>query len=311
MIHPNETFNGTWPFAPKFSTAPGFRMHYVDEGEGEVLVCLHGEPTWGYLYRNMIPYLSNHYRVIVPDHMGFGKSETPQDRSYTFQTHVENLSALLDDLGIEQFTFVVQDWGGPLAGAYSLRHPERIRRFCLMNTMLGYGGAVRDLPPSDPPPPPLQSSPWFQWVTGSHDDGTYRPTMENLKENVLDIMKRLYFSSHTEVDETWLAAYSQPFATKEECIAAVEFPLDAAYFRIKDYVIAGLKTGNLPKIRQIPAMLAEGMADQAMLPAMVIDDFKRLFPNGPVTPLEGVGHFCQEDAPETLSALIHQFIQMT
>ena len=79
MIPASETFNGTFPFKPHFSDAPGFRMHYVDEGDGEPIVCLHGEPTWGYVYRNFIPTLCRTHRVIVPDHMGFGKSETPSN----------------------------------------------------------------------------------------------------------------------------------------------------------------------------------------------------------------------------------------
>ena len=100
MINQDETFNGTWPYEARFSTASGFKQHYVDEGvpDGEVVLCLHGEPTWGYLYRNFIPELSKHYRVIVPDHMGFGKSETPQDKIYTLQTHVENLANFIDCL---------------------------------------------------------------------------------------------------------------------------------------------------------------------------------------------------------------------
>ncbi|MBV9077967.1 MAG: alpha/beta fold hydrolase, partial [Methylobacteriaceae bacterium] len=84
MIAPDDAFDGTWPFAPHFSTAPGFRMHFVDEGPrgGETVLCLHGEPTWGYLFRKLIPPLSRNRRVVVPDHMGFGKSATPQDRTY-------------------------------------------------------------------------------------------------------------------------------------------------------------------------------------------------------------------------------------
>ena len=75
MIADDETFNGTWPFKPHFTNAAGFKQHYVDEGAGEVVLCLHGEPTWGYLYRQMIPDLATHYRVVVPDHMGFGKAK--------------------------------------------------------------------------------------------------------------------------------------------------------------------------------------------------------------------------------------------
>jgi len=93
MIPERETFGGTWPFAPRYFEGNGFRMHYVDEGDGEPIICLHGEPTWGYLYRRFIPPLSKANRVIVPDHMGLGKSETPRDREYSLKTHVENLSA--------------------------------------------------------------------------------------------------------------------------------------------------------------------------------------------------------------------------
>ena len=82
--------------------------------DGELIVCLHGEPTWGYLYRNLIPRLAERYRVVTPDHMGFGKSETPQDRAYTLQTHVENLASLLAALDARDVTFVAQDWAARL-----------------------------------------------------------------------------------------------------------------------------------------------------------------------------------------------------
>jgi alpha/beta hydrolase fold len=88
MISSHETFGGTWPFAPRFFDGNGFRMHYVEEGSGQPIICLHGEPTWGYLYRRFIPPLSQSHRVIVPDHMGFGKSGTPRDRPYTAATRV-------------------------------------------------------------------------------------------------------------------------------------------------------------------------------------------------------------------------------
>ena len=82
-----------------------------------------------------------HYRVIVPDHMGFGKSETPRDRIYTLQTHVENLQAFIGALDLENITFVCQDWGGPITGAYTIRHPDRVKRVALLNTLFGYGGS--------------------------------------------------------------------------------------------------------------------------------------------------------------------------
>jgi haloalkane dehalogenase len=311
MIPAQETFSGTFPFKPHFSSAAGFKMHYVDEGKGEVIMCLHGEPTWGYLYRNFIPKLAETHRVIVPDHMGFGKSETPQDREYVFKTHVENLIAFIDDLGLKDITFVIQDWGGPIAGSLALRRPELVKRFCLMNTMLGYGGAVQNAPKSDVKPPKLTDSTWFQWVASSHKSGKYYEVMNYLGDNVLSLMKKLGFENSAAVDDTWISAYSMPFNSIEETKGAIEFPLDVALDRVSAYVMEGLKMGNLEKVRSKPAMLAEGMKDKAMPPELVMGDFRRLFPNGPIVKIENAGHFCQEDVPDTLVALIQMFIQMT
>jgi pimeloyl-ACP methyl ester carboxylesterase len=81
MIPADENFENTWPFAPHFTEAAGFRQHFIDEGSGRPVLLLHGQPTWGYIYRNFIPALAATHRVVVPDHMGFGKSETPPDGS--------------------------------------------------------------------------------------------------------------------------------------------------------------------------------------------------------------------------------------
>ncbi len=305
MISADETFNGTFPLEPHFSEANGFKMHYVDEGQGEPIICLHGEPTWGYIYRKFIPPLSKTHRVIVPDHMGFGKSETPQDKEYTLRTHVENLTELIEELNLHNITFVAQDWGGPICGAYTVRHPDRVKRFCLMNTLLGYSPLLENAPKI----PPLHTSHWFTWIKNGLDDGTYYEVLGNLGTTVLSVMKILGFENTAVVDETWMHAYSAPFENKEECKGAIEFPLDVALQRVANYVKEGIR--GVEELRKKPAMLAEGMCDHAIPPARAIADFRILFPNRPIVELENVGHFCQEDAPDTLVALIQQFIQMT
>ena len=145
MIKASETFEGTWPFLPNFFDGNGFLMHYVDEGprQANPIILLHGEPTWGYLYRKFIPELSKSYRVVVPDMMGFGKSETPQDKEYTLKTHVENLSRLIDHLKLTNITFVGQDWGGPITAAYSIRNLNKVKGFVLINTLFGYSKEKR------------------------------------------------------------------------------------------------------------------------------------------------------------------------
>jgi pimeloyl-ACP methyl ester carboxylesterase len=309
MVPPDETFDGTWPFAARFHEVPpaggagAFRMHYVDEGppSAEPIVCLHGEPTWGYLYRHMIPPLAERWRVLAPDHMGFGKSETPQDRTYTLRAHVENLTGWIEALDLRGITFFGQDWGGPIATQFTVRHPERVRRLFYANSLAGYGSAGRkDLPR-------LQDSRWFRWIGGGLESGRTDAVLRNLGSTVLSVMKIIGFERTGVVDDTWIRAYSAPFETPADCIGAVEFPKDAFLGRIRDYVLEGAV--GVDALRAKPAMLAEGLADHAIPPALAIADFEALWPGRPAVRLPGVGHFCQEDAPETLVALVAQFMQ--
>lgn len=299
MIAADATFTGTWPFAPNFYDGAGFRQHYVDEGEGEPIICLHGEPTWGYLYRNMIGALAADNRVIVPDHMGFGKSETPQDRSYTLQTHVENLTALIEHLDLRDVTFVIQDWGGPIGTGFTVRNPGRVKRMVYMNTVNGYGLA------RDEHPRPLGNG-WFDWIGAGLESGRTEQVLRNLGSTVLSVMKIMGFTA-SQVDDTWVRAYSEPFPDWDSAIGGYEFPLDAYLGRFADYVGAGAE--GVPALASKPAILLQGMADGVFNPQRAIGDFRAVWPDRPVVELDGVGHFCQEDDPEILVAGIRQFIQ--
>src|SRR5919106_4558785 len=144
------TFEGTWPYEPKwFDTLDG-RMHYVDEGprNGRPVVMLHGNPTWAYLYRNFIPALVEAgHRAIVPDHLGFGRSDKP-DRPdlYAIARHAERMEQLLESLDLRDATVVPQDWGGPIGLYWASRHPERCRGLFILNT-------YAHRPPGDVPLP--------------------------------------------------------------------------------------------------------------------------------------------------------------
>ena len=125
-----------WPYAPRFARVNGWRMHYVDEGKGDPVVLLHGNPTWGFLYRDMIgPIVQSGRRVIVPDMIGFGLSEKPaREYAHTLDGHSADLVALLRQLDLSRITLVCHDWGGPTGLSFAMSNPERMRALVVMST---------------------------------------------------------------------------------------------------------------------------------------------------------------------------------
>ena len=133
-----------FPWAPRYHEWRGLRVHYLDEGKGpRTLLCLHGEPTWSYLYRRMMPpFLAAGYRVVAPDFIGFGRSDKPEDEAfYTFEMHRDFLLQLIDNLDLKNLTLAVQDWGGLLGLTLPMEMPARFERLLVMNTALGTGDA--------------------------------------------------------------------------------------------------------------------------------------------------------------------------
>lgn len=125
-----------YPFQAHYVEVDGGRMHYVDEGQGEPIVFVHGTPTWSFLYRHLIRELSQSHRCIALDHLGFGLSAKPEQWGYQVADHARNLATLIKHLGLQRFTLVVHDLGGPIGLSYALDHPEQIERLVLFNTFL-------------------------------------------------------------------------------------------------------------------------------------------------------------------------------
>jgi haloalkane dehalogenase len=301
-IPAEETFDGTFPFAPHFSTAAGFRMHYIDEGTGEPIILIHGEPTWSYLYRNFIPALARNFRVIAPDHMGFGKSETPPEGEYTLSRHASNLGQLIEELDLRNITLVMQDWGGPMGAVVASRYPDRMKRFVAMNTIFGTDRNVRE----------DRLTPWFSAIKQMEDDGQLEAVLGNLRFLAAAIMMMLGIQRRDVVTETWLRAYSAAFATPEECRGAIAFPLEGLHLdRIRDALVGALP--GLFKLGQagVPSMMIEGMLDHAIWPHVAIAGFRAFFPHGTVHEIPNAGHFIQEDAHEIVVPLIEEFCLRT
>lgn len=124
----------SYPFTPKTLAINGHTLSYLDEGSGPAIVMLHGNPTWSFYYRKLVRSLRSEFRVIVPDHMGCGLSAKPQDYPYTLATHIDNLTALIDHLGLTELSLMVHDWGGAIGMGFAGRHPEMIRSLVITNT---------------------------------------------------------------------------------------------------------------------------------------------------------------------------------
>lgn len=133
QFQPDSTL---YPFASHYFETSHGKMHYLDEGNGPVIVLIHGTPTWSILYRNYVKSLSKNYRCIVPDHIGFGLSDRPLDFSGSPKAHCQNLEALIQHLGLDSFDLVVHDFGGPIGLGYAIAHPEKVKKIVVHNTWL-------------------------------------------------------------------------------------------------------------------------------------------------------------------------------
>ncbi|TWB29058.1 alpha/beta fold hydrolase [Nitrospirillum bahiense] len=304
MIPADATFDGTFPFTPHVTDAPGFPMHYVDEGKGEVVLCLHGEPTWGYLFRHLIRALSPTYRVVVPDHMGFGKSATPPDRSYWLQDHIDNLERFVLALDLRDITLVLHDFGGPMGMGLAARHPDRIARVISANGPVSFGQAdqVGRLLAN------AATAPWFQWILKAQADGSLETVLGQLGYTILSTLKLNGFEDHSIITDAWLAAYGAPFATPADCLGAIGWAKGFA---------TGMHRFEMPDaaavraIRARPALAIWGMADRTLQGAHFLPLFRDLFPAAAVHELPGVGHYCLEDAPDLIARLIADFLRQS
>ena len=288
----NQDFNGTFPFEPRFKKINGFDMHYVDEGEGdESLVCLHGMPTWSYLYRKFIENLRQDFRIVVPDHMGFGKSDVPQDKQYTMAEHVDNLTKLMISLDLQNITLIVQDWGGPIGLGFAVDHPDRIKRLVIMNTSVG---VARE-----------GTKPWYQNL---EESGEYDAFFSNLKETIPKLFKFSIYNQDAITDEM-LAAYTAPFPTRESCLGALVFPrgIPIGFNHHNAQAMQHVRE-KLDLFIDTPKIMIWGMQDPVFPPPVIKRWNKKLFPGIQVNKLKNASHFLQEDAPREIISLIRTFI---
>lgn len=298
----SETFDGTWPYAARYSNAPGFPMHYVDAGEGaDTLLLLHGEPTWGYLFRRQIFAWAKQARVIAVDHMGFGKSAAPQHRTYWLQDHIDNLEAFVLAQDLRNLTLVMHDFGGPVGMGLAGRHPDRIKQIVSINgpTPFGQPDLMERVMAN------AAVSPWFQWISQAEEKGILEDVLGHLDYNILSTLKLNGFERNEIINDTWLRAYRAPFPTPDHAIGAIGW---AKGFSTGAHNFAVPKPAARAALLKKPAMAIWGVKDRTLHAEHFLPLFTQLFPDAPVHRLAGVGHYSPEDAPETVSQHVIDFI---
>jgi len=301
------TFDGTWPFEPKWFDSDDGRMHYVDEGprDGRPVVLVHGNPTWGYLYRNFIPPLVEAgHRAIAVDHLGFGRSEKPDDPElYRVPRHGARFEALLESLDLRGATVVPQDWGGPIGLYWATRHHERVDGLFILNTY-AHGWKPEALPPGkDKVPLPL---PLHLFRT---------PMIGELLVKGLDAFKRGFLFGQGIVHKDRLTptvkrAYRDVHQGWSERTPILVFPREIPRTSEGPVVVMNAETERLleERFRSKPVHIAWAMKDIAFLPTYLETLWLKTFPDASVTRLDDAGHYLQEDAHERIVPELISFV---
>lgn len=283
-----------YPFAPRYLDLAGLKYHHIDEGRGDPVVCVHGNPTWSFLFRDVIRDLRDRYRVVAMDHIGCGLSDKPDDSRYPYrlQRRVEDMEVLLDRLGVtEKVTLVLHDWGGMIGMAWANRHPERVKRLVILNT-----SAFR-LPPGKKLP----------WQIGIVRDTPLGPLLvRGLNAFSLGLVHQCV---ERPLPPAVRAGYLAPYRTWNDRVAVLRFVQDIP-LREGDpsYELVRQVEEGLPRFAGVPMLICWGRRD------FVFDDaflagWTRRFPRAETHVFEGAGHLVLEDAGDRVVSLIRDFLR--
>jgi len=284
-----------YPFKGKFLNRNDLNYHYLDEGSGETVVMVHGNPTWSFYYRNLVTALKDEgYRTIVPDHIGCGLSDKPADSQYeyTLKSRVDDLEALLEHLELrENITLVVHDWGGMIGMAYASRHPERIKRLVVLNT-----GAFH-LPETKKLPLALKIG-----------RDTQLGSFLIMGLNAFSLVASHVGCKRNPMSKELRRAYRKPYDCYHNRVATLRFvqdiplaPGDASYDLVSEV------QDGLQRFADVPMMICWGELD-FVFDRHFLAEWRRRFPKAQVHAFADAGHYVLEDAADEVIPLVKEFL---
>ncbi len=278
-----------YPFEPHTLFIEGRSYHYVDEGRGEPLLLVHGNPTWSFYWRELIHSLRDRYRVVAPDHMGCGLSDKPTDYPYCLATHTANLRRLVAQLDVRDMTLVAHDWGGAIGLAAAVAEPDRFARLVLMNT-----AAFRS-----------SRMPWRIRFCRT-------PLLGRLAVQGFNAFaraaQRMAVADPRRLSPAAKAGLLAPYDSWAHRTAIYRFVADISMSPgHPSYAALEKLETALPRLAHLPVQLIWGMRDWCFTP-WFLKRFLDFFPDAEVHRLEDVGHWVMEEAHERVVSLVEQFL---
>jgi pimeloyl-ACP methyl ester carboxylesterase len=276
-----------YPFTSKFMNLNGQNLHYIDEGQGSVLLFIHGTPSWSFEYRELIKTLSKNHRCIAYDHIGFGLSDKPEEYDYLLEKHASNLREFIDNLKLVDITLIVHDFGGPIALSYAVQKASNIVKIVAINT----------------------------WAWSNVGEREFEKMKPLLKSPILPFLyKKLNFSPKVLLPKMFGKSYDLSSAIKKHYVLPFENSkmrngaLGFAKSLLNEQGFLSSLEEKLPNIQSIPTLLIWGEEDK-MMTLEHMNKFQSKFDNIKTISLKHCGHFPQEEDPETVIKHIQEFVR--